>query len=134
MKVLFILKILRFSLFTAVLSVHNLSFADAPKEQITEIEHLLNFVKNSPCIFNRNGSKHPGKESVGHIQRKYDYFRDDIETTEDFIKYSATKSTMSGKYYTVDCPDKQTIKSKDWLLNELTQFRKINSPAASGGE
>jgi len=126
MKVLFILKILRFSIFTAVLSVHNLSFAEAPKEQIIEIEHLLNFVKNSPCTFNRNGSKHPGKKSVGHIQRKYDYFKDDIKTSEDFIKYSATKSTMSGKYYTVSCPENTTIKAKDWLLNELELFRKRN--------
>ena len=99
------------------------SFADVPAEQAKEVSHLIVFVKNSPCIFNRNGAKYPGKESVEHIQRKYDYFRDDIKNTEDFIKYSASKSTMSGKYYTVICPDHQTIKSKDWLLNELKLFR-----------
>ena len=101
----------------------NNSFADVPAEQVKEVSHLIVFVKNSPCIFNRNGTKYPGKDSVEHIQRKYDYFRDDIASTEDFIKYSATKSTMSGKYYTVTCPDNQTIKSQDWLLNELKLFR-----------
>ncbi len=101
----------------------NSSFADVPAEQLKEVSHLIAFVKNSPCIFNRNGAKYPGIESVEHIQRKYDYFRDDIASTEDFIKYSATKSTMSGKYYTVTCPDHQTIKSQDWLLNELKLFR-----------
>ena len=101
----------------------NQTVADVPKEQVKEVSHLLEFVKNSPCTFNRNGSKYPGKEGIKHIQKKYNYFRDDIETTEDFIKYSATKSTMSGKYYTVSCPDSQEIKSKDWLLGELEQFR-----------
>ena len=54
---------------------------------------------------------------------KYDYFKDDIKSSEDFIKYSATKSTMSGDYYKVTCPEKKTIKTKDWLLLELKQFR-----------
>ena len=121
MRKLLILKI--FTFFTAVLLLHSLSFADVPEDQKIEVEHLLNFVQNSPCIFNRNGSTYPGEESVAHIQKKYDYFRDDIKTTEDFIKYSATKSTMSGKYYTVACPDNKPIKSKDWLLNELASFR-----------
>ena len=122
-KLLIIKRLSIFSVFIAVFLLHNLSFSDVPKQQMIEVEHLLDFVKNSPCIFNRNGSKHPGKESVKHIQKKYDYFRDDIKSTEDFIKYSATKSTMSGKYYTVTCPDNQTIKAKDWLLNELELFR-----------
>lgn len=121
MKKLLILKIL--SVFTAILLLHNTSFADVPEEQRIEVEHLLEFVKNSPCTFIRNGSNYPGEESVAHIKKKYDYYRDDIKTTEDFIKYSATKSTMSSKYYTVACPDNKPIKAKDWLLNELALFR-----------
>ncbi len=69
------------------------------------------------------GTRHPAAEGVSHIEKKYNYFRDDIESTEDFIKYSATKSTMSGDYYTVSCPGKKTIKTKDWLLSELQRFR-----------
>lgn len=120
----FVLKILPviFTL-TGVFLLHSLSFADVPKEQRTEVEQLLSFVINSPCTFNRNGTKHPGKESFEHIKKKYDYYRDDIKNTEDFIQYSATKSMMSGKYYTVNCPGKKTIKSKDWLLNELKLIR-----------
>ena len=121
----FVLKVLPIiCVFTGVFLLQSLSFADVPQEQRAEVEQLLNFVKNSPCTFNRNGTKHPGKESVKHIQKKYDYYRDDIKNTEDFIAYSATKSMMSGKYYTVSCPDNKTIKSKDWLLNELKLIRK----------
>ncbi|MFV1992459.1 MAG: DUF5329 family protein [Acidiferrobacterales bacterium] len=97
--------------------------ADVPPEQVKEVEHLLNFVKDSNCTINRNGSDYNGEKGFSHINRKYNYFRDDIKNTEDFIKYSATKSTMSGDFYTVSCPGKKTVQTKDWLLNELVRFR-----------
>ncbi|VAW58332.1 hypothetical protein MNBD_GAMMA08-2665 [hydrothermal vent metagenome] len=97
--------------------------ADVPKNQAKEVSHLLQFVKNSQCKINRNGAEHSGDKSYKHIENKYDYFRDDIKSTEDFIKYAATKSTMSGSYYEVTCPNKKTIKSRDWLLQELKRFR-----------
>ena len=98
-------------------------FADVPENQIKEVSHLLTFVKSSCCTINRNGTEHPAKKGVIHIENKYDYFRDDIKNTEDFIEYSATKSTMSGDYYMVTCPDKKMIKTQDWLLEELKRFR-----------
>jgi len=87
-----------------------------------EIQHLLSFVKNTPCTYIRNGSEHTGEEAVKHIQRKYDYFKDEIQTTVDFIRLSATQSTISGKAYEVIC-DGQTQASAQWLLNELARFR-----------
>jgi len=89
----------------------------------SEINHLLNYVSSTTCSYERNGSLHNGKEALAHIKKKYDYFKDDIKTTEDFIKYSATKSKMSGKYYYIQCPNKKKIKSKDWLLAELAAYR-----------
>ena len=97
--------------------------ADVSAEQLKEVHHLLAFVKNSNCIINRNGTDYPADKGLSHIEKKYDYFRDDIENTEDFIELSATKSTMSGDYYMVRCPEKETIKTKDWLLTELKKYR-----------
>jgi hypothetical protein len=88
-----------------------------------EINHLLNFVASTNCKYERNGTMHNGKEAVDHINKKYAYYLDEIESTEDFIKYSATKSKMSGKYYKIHCNNKVSIKSQDWLLTELTVFR-----------
>ncbi len=102
--------------------------ADVPAEQATEVDYLLNFVRQSQCTIDRNGTHHTGPKASEHIKKKYDYFRDDIKTTEDFIKYAATKSTLSGKYYSVICPNRDTIKTQAWLLNELSHFRK-KSPA-----
>ena len=93
-----------------------------PDYQKIEVQHLLNFVKNSNCELNRNGTFHKGQDAVVHINNKYDYFRDEIKTTEEFIELSATKSTMSGKHYFVNC-DGTVIQTRHWLLSELDEFR-----------
>ena len=110
-------------LFLLCLFISNIAFADVPANQLKEVNHLLDFVKNSGCIINRNGTDYPAEKGISHIEMKYDYFRDDIKSTEDFIEYSATKSTMSGDYYTVTCPGKKSINTQDWLMNELKRFR-----------
>ena len=119
MKKLFVLV----KIFIICIFVSNAANADVPPEQIKEVNHLLKFVKSSGCIINRNGTDHPAAEGIEHIEMKYDYFRGDIKSTEDFIAYSATKSTMSGDYYMVSCPGKKTIRTQDWLMTELKKFR-----------
>ena len=89
-----------------------------------EIQHLLGFVAASPCKFERNGSVHDGPEARDHIKRKYEYYRDKVKTAEDFIKYSATRSKLSGKKYKIDCPGFDQMNTSDWLLNELSEYRK----------
>lgn len=91
-----------------------------------EINHLIEYVKTTNCTYERNGDMHNGEEAVEHIQRKYDYFEDDIATAEDFIKYSATKSTFSGKEYKIHCPGVDTVSSQSWLLTELNRYRNAN--------
>lgn len=119
MKKIFILR----GLYSLCMLTSYSVIADVPVEQVKEVSHLLGFVKNSGCIINRNGTDHPASEGVSHIEKKYDYFRDEINSSEEFIEYSATKSTMSGEYYTVSCPGKKIIKTQDWLLKELERFR-----------
>lgn len=88
-----------------------------------EIDHLLKFVEQTDCQYERNGKRHTGKEAVEHIKRKYNYFKNDIDSAEKFIELSATKSTMSGKDYLVHCPDRSTLRSEEWLLQELRNYR-----------
>ncbi len=99
------------------------AIADVPDDQVVEVDHLLAYVESSGCTFIRNGDQHTAADSVSHILKKYDYYRDDIKSTEDFIRYSATKSILSGKYYTVSCAGEATINTSDWLLSELERFR-----------
>ncbi|MGB1261424.1 MAG: DUF5329 family protein [Cognaticolwellia sp.] len=89
----------------------------------SEIKHLLAYVEATDCQYERNGTMHSGADAVKHINKKYRYYSDDIESSEDFIKLSATKSTMSGKSYKIHCQNQMPIKSQDWLLTELHAFR-----------
>jgi hypothetical protein len=111
------------NLFLSSLLISNIAVADVPANQVIEVNHLLAFVKESGCIINRNGTDHPAVKGISHIEKKYDYFRDDITSTEEFIEYSATKSTMSGDFYMVSCPGKEAIRTQDWLMAELKRFR-----------
>jgi hypothetical protein len=97
--------------------------AEVPAAQKQEIDHLLSFVQQSSCRINRNGKFYDASEAVSHIRKKYAYFRDEIQTTEQFIELSATKSTMSGKYYMVQCDGSEQVRTKDWLLSELASYR-----------
>jgi len=87
-----------------------------------EIDHLLQYVESSGCIFIRNGKEKNAAEALAHIQNKYNYSKGRVKTTEDFIKYAATKSSMSGKPYTVRCSGRE-IPTADWLYTELQKLR-----------
>lgn len=100
-----------------------LSKADVPPSQKPEVEYLLGLVKSSPCKFERNGKLYDGEKAYEHIKKKYEYFRDEITSTETFIEYAATKSMMSGKYYLIICGGAEPIKTSDWLLEELKKYR-----------
>ncbi len=106
------------SLFLYLVSVTAVAAAMAD-----EIEHLLRFVENTNCQYERNGEMYTGKEAAEHIKKKYNYFKEKIDTAEKFIELSATKSTLSGKYYMVHCNGKPKINSQKWLLQELENYR-----------
>ncbi len=93
----------------------------------SEINHLLAFLENSECQFERNGKIHSGIDTVAHAKRKYNYFKSRINSAEKFIEYSATKSTLSGKYYMVLCKDSPKVRTQDWLLQELKNYRSKDS-------
>ena len=88
-----------------------------------EIAHLLTYVKTTQCQYVRNGDMHNGQSAAKHIKSKYDYFKSDITSAEDFIRLSATKSTMSGNLYYIKCVGSPKIKSSKWLLEELNRYR-----------
>lgn len=98
--------------------------ATAASRMDNEINHILSYVAETECLFERNGTSYTGSDAVKHIIKKYEYFRSEIDSTEKFIELSASKSTMSGKYYMILCKEREAIRSRDWLLKELQNFRK----------
>jgi hypothetical protein len=87
-----------------------------------EIDHLLGFIAASPCAFIRNDVEYDGAHAVAHIQDKYDYYKSEIRSAEDFIRLAASKSMASGRPYLVRC-NATTTPAADWLNKELATFR-----------
>jgi hypothetical protein len=87
-----------------------------------EIDHLLAFVGSSGCTYVRNGKQYESAEAREHIERKYDYIKDRISSTEEFIRYAATESSISGEPYKVICEGDEEP-SADWLQRELARYR-----------
>ena len=51
-----------------------------------QIAYLLDFIRASPCTFIRNGAVYRGPAAADHIAQKYNYYKDEIHSAEDFIK------------------------------------------------
>jgi hypothetical protein len=88
-----------------------------------EIEHLIDFVAHSECVFVRNAVEHTSAEAVAHIRRKYDHYREAIDSAEIFIELCAARSMLSGKPYRIRCLGATAVESRTWLLQELARFR-----------
>jgi len=89
-----------------------------------EIDHLIGYITESPCRFIRNGEEHAAGVALTHIMKKYNYFREEIDSAEVFIDRCASKSILSGQSYRVRCPGREPVETRTWLLEELQRFRK----------
>jgi|WetSurMetagenome_2_1015567.scaffolds.fasta_scaffold61446_2 hypothetical protein len=120
---------MKYKLLTILLMVlMNTVCAVQPDDKtLTEINHLLVFIKTSSCQFNRNGVWYSSSDAASHLNEKYQYVlkKGLIGSTNDFIDYAATKSSLSGKNYLVQCGKESTITSYEWLKTELTTFRNV---------
>ncbi len=92
-----------------------------------EIGQLIEHIQASDCRFNRNGSWYEPVEAADHLNKKYRYVqkRGLVDTAEDFIEIAATRSSISGKEYVVQCEGAKPRKSADWLTGVLAQLRQI---------
>lgn len=95
-----------------------------PTDKLNQtIRHLISYVSGSGRTFIRNGSEYTASEAAEHMHRKYQHFRDDIETPEKFIELCATKSLLSGKPYLVIDGRGEKLKVSDWLSAELARYQ-----------
>ena len=88
------------------------------------IAHLLEQVAHSKLIFIRNGVMYTPVAAEAHMRRKYEYFKDDIQSPEDFIRLCASKSLQTGRPYQVKLPDGRLLRTDQWMLSVLSQYRR----------
>jgi Family of unknown function (DUF5329) len=98
--------------------------AEATAESLEQtISYLLDYVAKSDVTFIRNGQTHTPQEAVNHIKAKYEHFKAEIKTPEDFIRLSASKSLLTGQPYLVRTKDGKEMHLDAWLTEALKQHR-----------
>jgi len=89
----------------------------------TTIAFLLHRIETADATFIRNGQAHTPQEAVAHVRSKYEHFKAQIKTPEDFIRLSATKSLLTGQPYLVRARDGTEVQLSVWLTNALREHR-----------
>ena len=89
----------------------------------SEIQALLGEVAKSGCDFRRNGSMHKSSDAAEHLALKYSRGKRYVKTTENFIDRLASKSSWTGRSYSVICDGVETASSV-WLHAKLVELRK----------
>jgi hypothetical protein len=110
-----------------------LAFAPRPAaagELEAEIAHLLEAVAESGCAFIRNGSEHSAQNAREHMEMKYARVKRRVRTSEQFIEYTASRSSITGVAYTIRCGDLETP-SGEWLTAELARYRAKSGDSGS---
>lgn len=113
------------ALFCGIQLLSNAAMAQPVSQSREEIAHLLQYVEQSGCQFNRNGTWYRARDARLHLQKKYDYLdrRGLAPDAESFIERAASQSSISGRAYQVRCADSKPMPSARWLTEELRRFR-----------
>lgn len=97
----------------------------AAAQAAAEVEHLIAQVRATDCRFHRNGEWHDAPAAADHLARKYRIarFLGREGTAEDFIEKAATRSSVTGEPYRVQCGEAPPRPSAEWLRERLEAFR-----------
>jgi hypothetical protein len=96
-----------------------------------EVDWLLVRLGASGCRFQRNGTWYGAAQARLHLEQKYQYLLNKqlIGTTENFISLAATKSSMSGNPYQVQCGAEEQMYSAAWMTMQLREVRAVQPEA-----
>ncbi len=92
-------------------------------EAPAEIDYLLNTIGSSDCTFIRNGKRHNAQDAEAHLRMKYRRGKRYAPTSEKFIERLASKSSMSGKPYYIECESEVRMAFGQWLMQRLNEYR-----------
>lgn len=107
----------------ALLSIAAVSaWAETPTLDV-EVTYLIDEVSESGCKFVRNGKEHTASEAADHLRMKASRGKRYYDTAEEFIDRIASKSSWSGKPYTIQCGDAAAVAAADWFSRALAEYR-----------
>lgn len=88
-----------------------------------KIEYLISSIEMlENAEFIRNGKAHDAKAAADHLRLKLRKAGSRVKTAQDFIRYCATGSSMSGKPYQIRFADGRTMATGEYLRQRLAGF------------
>jgi Fe-S oxidoreductase len=97
--------------------------APSPAEEKLIDTLILRVSKMDAMIFLRNGNEYTAADAAKHMQAKYDYFKKELVTAEDFIDRCASRSEMTGQAYKVKLTNGAVRDANEFLNSELRALR-----------
>jgi hypothetical protein len=91
--------------------------------ETAKIEYLIASVEVlEGAKFIRNGSEYDARSAGDHLRLKLKVVGKKVKTAEDFIKYCASKSSITGEPYLMRFADGTTVKSEVYFRDKLKTF------------
>lgn len=92
-----------------------------------KIDYLIAAIETlENAEFIRNGKSYDAKSAADHLRLKRRKAKSRVKTAEDFIKYCASASSMSGKPYQIRFADGRVLLTADYLRQKLAEFEASN--------
>ncbi|MDR2860966.1 MAG: DUF5329 family protein [Syntrophobacterales bacterium] len=90
------------------------------------IKTLIAAVKDTPAgtQFIRNGKAYSADEAASHLNLKYSRAKTRVKTAEDFVKYVASGSSVSGEEYLLRYPDGTAVTARAFFTERLRKLEK----------
>jgi hypothetical protein len=97
----------------------------APQEKQT-IEQLIAAVTSLPdAQFIRNGTAYDAAEAGDHLRLKWKNAGSRVKTVEDFIRYCASTSSVSGEAYKIRFADGREVSAEQFLRQRLAELKAV---------
>ena len=91
--------------------------------ETAKIQYLIASVETlEGAKFIRNGHEYDARAASDHLRLKLKIAGKKVKTAEDFIKFCASKSSMTGEPYLMRFADGTTVKSEVYFRDKLKTF------------
>lgn len=106
--------------------------AATPPREAARIEALIASLDDmGDARFLRNGKAHSAAEAAAHLRLKWKNAGKRVRTAEDFIRYCATGSSISGRPYRIRFADGREQPAAEYFRAQLRRIDARRAPATS---
>jgi hypothetical protein len=117
-------------LFFSVCVLSTLAQAQEPAPtQAQRIDYLIAAIESmGTAQFIRNGTAYDAKAAADHLRLKRRMAGSSCKSAEDFIRYCASQSSISGKAYEIRLLDGTVVTAAVFLQGKLAEFDRSHAP------